>query len=141
MLFKHRHPLTPKNPTGNTIPPNQKPQKHFAITATLNTQKSAFSHDSSPIVRPPDFRSTAIDVSQTPAPFDAEQPDRKYISPQRQASKHFAITATLNTQESAFFHDSSLIVCPIDLRSTAIDAFQTPAPSDAEQPDRKYYSP
>jgi hypothetical protein len=65
--------MTPNNPTGNTIPPNRKPSKHFAITATLNTQKSAFFHESSPTVCPIDFRSTAIDAPETPAPYDAEQ--------------------------------------------------------------------
>jgi hypothetical protein len=79
--------------------------------------------------------------TQSPAPSDAEQPDWKYYSLQPQATKHFAITATLNTQKSAFFHDSLPTVCLVDLRSTAIDAPQTPAPSDAEQPDRKYCSP
>jgi hypothetical protein len=96
-------------------------------------------HDSSPVVCPVDLRSTAIDASQTPAPSDAEQPDRNHYFPQPQASKPFSITATLNAQKSVVFRDSSPTVCPIDLRSTVIGAPQTPAPSDAEQPDGKYY--
>jgi hypothetical protein len=80
MLLKHRHPLTPNNPIVNTIPPNRKPKKPFAITATLKTQKLAFFHDSSLSACPIDFWSTTIDASQTPAPSDAEQPDRKHYS-------------------------------------------------------------
>jgi hypothetical protein len=76
-----------------------------------------------------------MDACQTPAPSEAEQPDRKHYYPQPQASKHFAITATLNTQKTAFFHDSLLTFRPIDFLSTKIDAPQTPAPLTPKKPN------
>jgi hypothetical protein len=86
MPLKHRHPLTPNNPTGNTTP----------LTASLKIlchnryakyTKTTFFHDRSPTVCPIDFRSTAIDASQTPAPSAAGKPDRKYYFPQTASLK------------------------------------------------------
>jgi hypothetical protein len=37
MPLKHRHPLSPKNTIGNSIPPSPQASQHFSITATLNT--------------------------------------------------------------------------------------------------------
>jgi hypothetical protein len=42
---------------------------------------------------------------------------------------------------SASFHDCSATVFHIEFRSTTSDEVQIPAPSDAEEPDFKYYFP
>jgi hypothetical protein len=80
--MKHRHPLTPKNA----------PEIVFLVTASVTTlsiaatqiqytenctEKSASFDDRSATVFPIDFRSTAIDASETPAPFDVEKPHLK----------------------------------------------------------------
>jgi hypothetical protein len=103
MLPEYRDSLTPNNPTGNKYSPSSQASQHVSITATLkteNTQKVG-------VFPPPlthrmsiDLRSSAVNANHTPAPYGAEQPDRKWYSPSPQASQHFSITATLNTENT-----------------------------------------
>jgi hypothetical protein len=111
--------------------------KHCHLRLGKFKRKAKVFHDSSPIVSAIDFRSTAIDATQTPHPMMLINPTGNSIPLKPQASKHFSLTATLNTQKATFFHNRSPTVCPVDIQSTAVDASQEPAPSDVRQPDRK----
>jgi hypothetical protein len=60
--------------------PSPQASQHFSITATLNTGNT----QKAGVFPPPltteyliDFRSTAIDDTDTPAPFGGEKPERK----------------------------------------------------------------
>jgi hypothetical protein len=59
MPLKLRHPMTPKNPTGNSIPLSRQASQHFSITATLNTAKYTESRLRSTTDQPPYVPSTS----------------------------------------------------------------------------------
>jgi hypothetical protein len=122
---------TPNNPTGNGIPRHRKRHNTFPITATLNTWKYTQSRRPSTTAQPPYVSSTSgrkqIDATETLNTLSTpNNSDRKYYSPSPQASQHFSVTAYAKhrkyTQSRRNFHDRSATVCPIDFRSTTIDA-------------------
>jgi hypothetical protein len=129
MPLKLRHPLKEKKPTVNSISSSPQASQHFSITATLGYSKihckSASFDDRSATVCPIDFRSTAVEVSETPAPYETEDNRPEIV---------FLVTASVTTLfhnrhakyskihcKSASFDDRSAIVCYIDFRSTAVD--------------------
>jgi hypothetical protein len=60
-------------------------------------RKTALFYECSTTIYRIDFRSMVVDAIETTASSDAENPDRKQLSPSPQAPQHFSINDKQNT--------------------------------------------
>jgi hypothetical protein len=140
MPLKLRHPLTPKKPTGNSIP-----RVTASVTTLFHNRHAKYRKYTESRLR-----STTDQPSYVPSTSGQRQSMplklRHPLTPKNRPEIVFPVTASVTTlfhnrhakyrkihRKSASFDDRSATVCPIDFRSTAIDATETPAPSDASK--------
>jgi hypothetical protein len=142
MPLKHRHPLTPNNPTGNTI---------IRLTASL---KTLFHNRHAKYTKIGVFPREFTHRLSHELPVDGNRCPSNTGTLRRQTTRPeilFRLTASLKT----LFHNRHAKYTKIGVFPTefthrlshrpavhgAVDVPQTPALYDAEQTDRKYYSP
>jgi hypothetical protein len=105
---------------------------------------SASFHYSSPTVRFVDFSLMPVNATETPSHSNAEKHDRKYYSPSAACVTtlfHNGHAKYRNYTDSRRLSTTLTNVCPIDFRSTPVDATETPSSYNVGKPDWKYLIP